>query len=248
MQALNILVVLSVGRTAGAMPPFPWSEAVKSYRPWNVEQSYLLPPSPNDWLPEGHLAYFILDVVKMLDLGAITRVIDAKDARGERPYSPFMMTALLLYAYCVGVFSSRRIERATYEDVAFRVIAAGHHPDFTRIADFRRRHIEAFHDIFRQTVELCQKAGLVKLGLVARWIAMGFEDPSQRQQAQGHGATRQGWPGGIGGDDDSLKSSTSSSRCETDPTKVQPDRSVASLAPLATTASAMRRYASKRAG
>ena len=140
---------------------------MKRYRPWDVEQSFLLPPSPRDWLPEGHLAYFILDIIKELDLSAIIRTVDAKDARGERPYSPVMMTALLLYAYCVGVFSSRRIERATYEDVAFRVITGGQHPDFTRISKFRRQQLDALAGIFKQTVQLSQRAGLVKLGLVA---------------------------------------------------------------------------------
>jgi len=140
---------------------------MKTYRPWTPGQAHLLPPSPTDWLPQGHLVYFILDVVKELDLGAITRAVDAKDARGEKPYSPVMMTALLLYAYCVGVFSSRRIERATHEDVAFRVLTGGDHPHFSRIADFRRRHVDAFAGIFVQTVHLCARAGLVKLGLVA---------------------------------------------------------------------------------
>ena len=93
--------------------------------------------------------------------------MDAKDARGERPYSPFMMVALLLYAYCVGVFSSRRIERATYEDVAFRVLAGGDHPDHSRISDFRRVHLDALAGLFKQTVQLCQRAGMVKLGTVA---------------------------------------------------------------------------------
>ena len=72
-----------------------WSELVKTYRPWNVEQSYLLPPSPSDWLPEGHLAYFIVDIVNELDLTAITDAVNAKDARGEKPYSPVMMVALV---------------------------------------------------------------------------------------------------------------------------------------------------------
>ena len=90
-------------------PQSPWSDTVKTYRPWNVEQAYLLPPSPSDWLDKGHLAYFVLDIVRELDLSAIIRTIDAKDARGEKPYSPVMMVALLLYAYSVGVFSSRRI-------------------------------------------------------------------------------------------------------------------------------------------
>ena len=148
-------------------PQSPWSDAVKTYRPWNVEQAYLLPPSPSDWLDEGHLAYFVLDIVKELDLSAISRAINGKDARGEKPYSPVMMVALVLYAYSVGVFSSRRIERATYEDIAFRVITGGQHPDHTRISDFRRVHIEAFAGLFKQTVQLCQEAGLVKLGIVA---------------------------------------------------------------------------------
>ena len=140
---------------------------MKTYRPWTPEQSYLMPPSPSDWLPEGHLVYFILDIVGQLDLGAVTRAIDAKDARGEKPYSPVMMVALLLYAYCVGVFSSRRIERATHEDVASRVLTGGEHPHFTRIAAFRRVHIDAFHDMFVQTIKLCQHAGMVQLGLLA---------------------------------------------------------------------------------
>lgn len=144
-----------------------WRELMKQYRPWNHDQSFLLPPSPHDWLPEGHLAYFILDIVKVLDLGKIIRAIDAKDARGERPYSPYMMVALLLYAYCVGVFSSRRIERATYEDVAFRVIAGSQNPDHTSICEFRRVHLDALAGLFKQTVQLCQAAGLVKLGRVA---------------------------------------------------------------------------------
>lgn len=80
---------------------------MKTYRPWNPQQSHLLPPSPSDWLPEGHLVFFILDLVNELDLGAITRVIQTKDARGEKPYSPMMMTALLLYAAGTSTPSSR---------------------------------------------------------------------------------------------------------------------------------------------
>ncbi len=140
---------------------------MKTYRPWDPTQGHLLPPSPCDWLDEGHLAYFILDIIGELDLGPIIRAVDTKDARGEKPYSPHMMVAMLLYAYCVGVFSSRRIERSTYEDVAFRVIASGQHPDHSRISEFRRRHLDALAGIFKQTVKLCQQAGLVKLGLVA---------------------------------------------------------------------------------
>ncbi len=120
-----------------------------------------------DWLPEGHLAYFLLDVVGQLDLSAIESKIQAKDARGTRPYSPSMMVALLIYGYCVGLRSSRKIERATYEDIAFRVLAGGHHPDHTRISEFRRTHLVAFKGLFKQVLQLCRKAGLVKLGRVA---------------------------------------------------------------------------------
>ena len=139
----------------------------KEYRPWAPRQSFLLPPSPLDWLPEGHLAYFILELVEQLDLGEIERAIQSKDARGTRPYSPGMMTALLLYAYSVGLYSSRKIERATHEDVGFRVLAGGEQPYFTTINEFRKTHEGALSSLFVQVLRLCQKAGLVKLGHVA---------------------------------------------------------------------------------
>lgn len=140
---------------------------MKTYRPYSPEQSFLLPPSPREWLPEGHLAYYVLDLVDELDLAQIERELQRKDARGERPYSPRMMTALLLYGYAIGVFSSRKIERATYDDVAFRVLAGGEHPHFTTINEFRSRHRVAFADFFHQVLEVCMSAGLVKLGHVA---------------------------------------------------------------------------------
>lgn len=142
-------------------------EHLKSYRPWDPRQSLLLPPSLLDWLPEGDLAYFILDVVGSLDLSAIEDAYQEKDARGTRPYDPRMMTALLLYGYCVGVRSSRKIEAATYRDVAFRVIAGDHHPDHTVISEFRRVHLRALSGLFVTTVRLAQQAGLVRLGQVA---------------------------------------------------------------------------------
>ena len=126
-----------------------------------------MPQSPTDWLPEDHLAYFVLDLLEELDLGEIERAIQAKDARGERPYSPRMMTALLLYGYAVGVFSSRKIERATHEDVAFRVLAAGEHPHFTTVNEFRGRHRKALAGLFQQLLDECMSAGLVTLGHVA---------------------------------------------------------------------------------
>jgi transposase len=135
----------------------------KSYRPWAPLQGFLLPPSPTEWLPEGHLAYFVLDVVEGLDLRAVEAVLAAKDPRGERPYSPRMLTTLLLYGYCVGVLSSRRIARATYEDVAFRVLAGGAHPHFTTINDFRLLHGPALGDLFAQGLRMCARAGLIEL-------------------------------------------------------------------------------------
>jgi transposase len=140
---------------------------MKSYRPWSPAQSFLLPPSPLEWLPEGHLAYFVLEVAQALDLSEIEGAIQEKDGRGERPYPPAMMVALLVYGYSAGVFSSRRLWRATYEDVALRVIAGGEHPHFTTVNEFRRGHREALGKLFVQALRLCQKAGLVKLGHVA---------------------------------------------------------------------------------
>jgi len=126
----------------------------------------LLPPSLLDWLPEGHLAHFILDVVEQLDLSKIYASYKG-DGRGQPPYEPGMMTALLFYAYCTGVPSSRQIEKRTHEDVAFRVIAANRHPDHDSICEFRKRHLKALAGLFVQILRLCQEAGLVKLGHVA---------------------------------------------------------------------------------
>lgn len=113
------------------------------------------------------MAYFILDVVSELDLSGIESVIQSRDPRGNRPHSPRMMVCLLLYGYSVGVVSSRKIERATYEDVAFRVLAGGGHPDHVRISEFRRVHLESFKGLFGQVLQLCGRAGLAKVGQIA---------------------------------------------------------------------------------
>jgi len=126
----------------------------------------LLPPSLLDWLPEGHLALFILDLVEQLDLTNIYASYQG-DGRGQPPYDPGMMTALLFYAYCTGVPSSRQIEKRTHEDVAFRVIAGNRHPDHDSICEFRKRHLKSLAGLFVQILRLCQEAGLVKLGHVA---------------------------------------------------------------------------------
>jgi transposase len=120
-----------------------------------------------DWLPAKHLAYFILDVVEQLNLGEILEEVQEKDPRGERPYAIEMMVGLLLYGYSVGVYSSRRLARATYEDVAFRVLGGGEHPHFTTINQFRLDHGESLSKLFAEGLRLCEAAGLVKLGLVA---------------------------------------------------------------------------------
>jgi transposase len=155
---------------------------MKSYRPWSPTQAFLLPPSPMEWLPEGHLAYFVLDVAQALDLSEIDGAIQEKDGRGERPYQPAMMVALLVYGYSVGVFSSRRLARGTCEDVAFRVLAGGEHPHFTTLNEFRLKHREALGRLFVQALRLCQKAGLVKLGHVA------FDGTKVRASARKHKA------------------------------------------------------------
>jgi len=138
----------------------------KTFQPYTPRQAYLLPPSPTEWLREGHLAYFVLDVVQELDLGQIYRHYE-RELRGKPPHDPRLMVALLLYGYCTGVSSSRQIERRTYEDVAFHVIAGGTHPDHVSISEFRRVHLEALGGLFLQVLKLCQKAGMVKLGHVA---------------------------------------------------------------------------------
>ncbi|PZV05938.1 MAG: IS1182 family transposase [Cyanobium sp.] len=139
----------------------------KSFRPWNPEQTLLLPPSPLDWLPEKHLVFFLLDLAAELDLEEIHAVYRQKDPRGEKAYEPRMLVVLLLYAYCVGLPSSRKIEKACWEDAAFRVLTGNQQPDHSRICDFRRRHLTALAGLFVQVLRLCQKAGLVTLGHVA---------------------------------------------------------------------------------
>jgi transposase len=138
----------------------------KTYRSYLPEQSLLLPPSLREWLPDGHLAYFVSDVVDQLDLSAIESVYE-EDDRGQPPYHPRMMTKILLYGYCVGVFSSRKIQKRLVEDVAFRVLAAGNQPDFRTISDFRKLHLKALEEMFQQMLRLTLETGAMKLGHVA---------------------------------------------------------------------------------
>jgi transposase len=136
------------------------------FRSYAPDQLLLLPPDLREWLPEGHAAYFILDVLDELDLSEIYASYDS--TKGGRPgFDPRLMLGLLLYGYCQGVASSRKIEKATYESVPFRMLAANQHPDHDTIAEFRRRHLSALCGLFVQVLHLCQRAGLVRLGHVA---------------------------------------------------------------------------------
>lgn len=142
-----------------------FQDMAKSYRAYLPEQDLLLPPSLREWLPEDHLAYFVSDVVDQLDLRGIESVYEEED-RGQPPYHPRMMTKILLYGYCVGVFSSRRIQKKLVEDVAFRVLAAGNEPDFRTISDFRKLHLGVLQGLFDQVLQIALQAGTMKLGRV----------------------------------------------------------------------------------
>jgi transposase len=138
----------------------------KTYRAWNPDQTWLLPPSPRDWLPEGDLVYFMLDVVKTLDLSGITRKYEG-EGRGFPPFHPRMMVTLLLYSYCLGVYSSRRIQKRCERDAAYRVLVGEDVPNFRTISDFRKLHLAELEGLFVQVLKLCAEAGLTKVGVVS---------------------------------------------------------------------------------
>ena len=130
------------------------------------DQELLLPPNLRDWLPEGHLASFMLDTVDALDLTQFYRAYRA-DGHGRAAHDPPSMVALLLYAYCRGQRSSRVIERSCVDDVAFRVITGNRQPDHATIARFRQRHEDALAGLFSQVLGLCAKAGMASVGVIA---------------------------------------------------------------------------------
>src|SRR5215216_2917296 len=130
------------------------------------EQELLLPPSLREWLPEGHFAWFVLEAVEEMDLAGFYAAY-RQDGHGRAAHDPALMVGLLLYAYARGLRSSRKIERACVEDVAFRVIAANQAPDHTTIARFRQRHEAALAGLFGEVLALCAEAGLVSVGLIA---------------------------------------------------------------------------------
>src|ERR1700758_3672453 len=138
----------------------------KTFRAWKVDEPLFLPPTVGDFVAQDHLARFVLNLVRDdIDLAAITGTYGSE--RGQPPFDPTMMTALLLYSYCCGIYSSRRIAKACRERVDFMSIVALDAPDFRTISDFRKRHLKALGNLFGQILRLCEKAGLVKLGHVA---------------------------------------------------------------------------------
>jgi transposase len=138
----------------------------KGYRTYLPEQELLLPPSLREWLPENHLVYFVSDVVDQLDLSAIHAVYE-KEERGQPPYDPSLRTKLLVYGYCIGVFSSRRIQKRLQEDIPFKVLGAGNEPDFRTLSDFRKIHIATLQSLFEQVLAMALECGAIKLGRVS---------------------------------------------------------------------------------
>lgn len=137
-----------------------------TFRRYAPEQSLLLPPSPRDWLPEGHLAYFISDTVDNLDLRAFYEPYEG-DGRRNSPFDPRMMVKILLYGYATGTFSSRKLAKKLHEDVAFRFLSGENFPAHRTVADFRKQHLAAFQKLFVQVVRIAREVGLVTLGTVA---------------------------------------------------------------------------------
>ena len=142
--------------------------AKKTYRPYDPQAPVELPGDLRQYLPADHQVFLLEDLVESLDLTPITSVYEQGDGRGQPPYHPVLLTKLLVYAYCEGESSSRRIMRKTYEDIAYRVLCVDQHPDFRTISDFRERHLGAFLAVFKDTVRLAKELGQVRLEHVAQ--------------------------------------------------------------------------------
>jgi transposase len=138
----------------------PW---MSNFRPFDRETGFLLPPSLDDWLPERHLARFVVEVIGSLDLSAMAR---SYRGTGSASYHPELLLGVLVYGYTTGVFSSRKLERATYDSVAFRFISGNEHPDHDTIATFRRRFLKEIEGLFVRVLELAREMGLLKMGTV----------------------------------------------------------------------------------
>jgi len=137
---------------------------MKPFKASNRNQPFLLPPSIQDWLPQEHLARFIVEIVEQLDL---SKIQSQYSGRGKDAYNPQVMLSLLFYGYATGIFSSRKIERATYDSVAFRYISANTHPDHDTVANFRKRFLNELTDLFVQILSVAQEMGVLKVGKVS---------------------------------------------------------------------------------
>ena len=138
------------------------------FEPYEPDQALLFPPSPRDWLPEDHLAFFVSETVEQLDLSAFyAKYEQREDGRGNCAYEPRLMLKILIFSYCTGIFSSRKIAAGVEDLVALRYLAAGHRPSHRTIARFRHEHLGAFRSLFVQVVQIAGEAGLVKMGTVA---------------------------------------------------------------------------------
>jgi len=160
----RLVEVEAAARVSDKRPP---AGEEKTFRPYDPDQVLLLAPVLQEWIPEGDLAHFVSDLVESgaLDLSAI--YADYEEERGYPPYDPRLMVKLLVYGYANGVVSSRKLERASYRDVAVRMLCADQHPDYRSIARFRARHLEALGELFVQALRLCKQARLVGLGVLA---------------------------------------------------------------------------------
>jgi len=158
--------LIEVGATGSERPAVAPAGEDKAFRSYDPDQVLLMAPVLSEWVPEGDLAHFVSDLVETsLDLGAIYASYESE--RGFPPYDPRLMLKLLIYGYATGTPSSRKLEQASYRDVAVRMLCADQHPDYRSIARFRRRHLEALAELFVQALRLCKEAGLVKLGTLA---------------------------------------------------------------------------------
>src|SRR6476469_4711366 len=137
---------------------------MSNFRPITRDMDFLMPPSVDEWLPQRHLARFVVEVIEGLDLRAMT---GSYRGSGEASYHPQLLLGLIIYGYATGVFSSRKLERATYDSVAFRFIAADDHPDHDAIAACRRRCLSQIETLFVQVLLLARESGVLQLGTVA---------------------------------------------------------------------------------
>jgi transposase len=152
-----------------------------SFLPYEPKQDFLLPPSPWEWLPENHLAYFVAEIIDRLDLEMFYARYEG-DGRRNQPFDPAMLVKVLVYGYATGVFSSRKIARKLFEDVAFRVLGAGNFPSHRTICDFRLRHLPELKELFVQVVRVARELGLVKLGTI------GLDGTKMKANASKHKA------------------------------------------------------------